>query len=241
MSFATIQTATANDDEPSLAAPLSQLPAGQWRVHWQRDGALFASRKLNGMKQREYFARLQLPVPAEAMLSLLLDTEQVESWVHHARHAKVLHQLGLDHYIVYSQYSPPWPIRNRDLVTESRHWQTNKGIWLLAQARPRMRSKHSGYLRVQQMQSCWYGKRLGEQRSELTYLGHIQDPGVLPSFIINPAQAQVLEKTLENLTETIIGYGKAPAASWQFPTPKVTGYCQRLQTVISNRELNGHH
>ncbi len=218
----------------AIAANQAELIDQPWRVHWQRSDALFASRPLATSEQREYFAQLELAVPAEAMLALLLDTEAVPSWVHHATEAQVLQQFSGNQFLVYSKYSPPWPVSNRDLVTHSRHWHHHDGIWLQAEARPQLRGQSQGYLRVRQMQTCWFAQRLGAQRSRLSYLGYIDDPGSVPNFIVNPAQAMVLNTTLDNLIAVIQGYDKAPPKAWDFAPPSQQGYCQRLQQVIAS-------
>ncbi|MBD1387886.1 hypothetical protein IC617_00450 [Neiella sp. HB171785] len=221
-----VQTAPAADDTGPVAE--------SWRIHWQRHDAVFASRPLISSGQREYFAQLQLAVPAEAMLALLLDTAAVPSWAHHATDAIVLQQLSGNQFLVYSRYSPPWPVSNRDLVTKSRHWHQDNGIWLQAEATPQLRGQSKGYLRVRQMQTCWFAQRMGPQQSRLSYLGYIDDPGSVPNFIVNPAQAAVLNTTLDNLINIIQRYEPAPAPTWDFSAPLEPGYCQRLRQVIDH-------
>lgn len=208
------------------------LPQG-WRLHERQPHWLLASRPFPEHGQKEYFAELNVEAPPEAIIALLQDTQRVSQWVHHGESATLLEELSPEHYRVASRFNPPWPIRNRDLISESRQWKKGPELWLEIQATPSQHPPQEGYVRIEVMQNCWLARQEPDGSSTLFHLGHVKDPGYSPNFLVNTAMTQSLLHTLENLQATLPEYQDAELEIQANQTPEGWRYCGKLKELMT--------
>lgn len=222
--------AKSTDNRTSNSA-LNPMPKG-WTLHQQEQQWLLASRPFTGHSQYEYFARLTTSTPASAMLALLLDNERVPDWAHHAERAEIIADLGSGHFRVKSHFAPPWPIRNRELISESYQWQDSVGLWLEITATPFKQPPPADYVRIQQMQNCWLAQPHANGSSTLYHLGHLKDPGLTPDFLVNPAVTRSLTQTLSKLLATLPNYRNVSVNIANQGPPPNWNYCQKLTEIM---------
>ncbi|MCM2678298.1 hypothetical protein [Echinimonas agarilytica] len=209
----------------------------QWREHLNESGMILASRPFTGHGQPEFFATLPLEGPPHAMLSLLLDINRVSEWAYHADGSTVITHPTPDAWRVHSRFSPPWPIRDRDVFSHSVHWQNVQGIWLEIKSIPDEFPPQPGYVRIRDMQNCWHARANIDGTATLYHLGHVRDPGLLPNFVINPAQASALKTTLKNMAKVLPSYRQKVTEIGLSQPPHNWHYCQRLARIL---DLNEH-
>lgn len=211
----------------------TELAPAPWRLHERQPHWLLASRPFPQHGQKEYFAELNVKAPPQAIFALLQDSQRVPEWVHHAQSAKVLTHLAPGHFTVESRFTPPWPIRNRDLISESHQWQRGQELWLEIHATPYAKPKQAGYVRIQRMQSCWLARPEADGSSTLFHLGHMQDPGYSPDLLINTAMTLSLSSTLENLMQILPEYQSSQLFIQHSSLPTDWNYCNTLADILT--------
>ena len=215
-----------------VSAQELSVPSG-WNIEEKTTSWILYSRESEQHGQLEYFAHLTTSAPPRAILALLMDTERISEWVVHAKQAQILRVLDTDYYLVLSQFSPPWPIQNRDLVSQSLHWQDNEGIWFEVHATPNAAPKQRHYLRINQLDNCWHARQTKSGITELYHLGQLNDPGSLPDFLINSPLTRTLEQTLAQLQKRLPGYSSTQLAIERTSPLPDWHYCQKLAALIA--------
>lgn len=210
---------------------VKELPA-PWRLHERQPHFFLASRPYPAHGQREYFAELRVQVPPQALLALLQDTQRVTEWVHHAQGAEVIAHPAPGLFQVASRFNPPWPVRNRDLISESFQWQLGPQLWLEIKAIPNGLPNQPGYVRIQTMENCWMAQPEADGSTTLFHLGHVKDPGYSPDFLVNGAMTRSLIKTLNKLQRLLPAYqNRAVPQEWSTPSQGVS-YCNTMGDLL---------
>jgi hypothetical protein len=79
-------------------------------------------------ENQSYSAEAVFQVPIDTLYQFLLDISNYTEWINYCTVAKLLDAKKDQHYIYYAFYDLPWPLANREAVTEIRISKTEDGI-----------------------------------------------------------------------------------------------------------------
>lgn len=185
-----------------------QITASEWQlVHSAPDGGAVWSRSYPHPPYKELKGQVFTDGDAKLFISLLLDTERISEWVTHASSASVLIYKSPNQHMVHTVFSPPWPLRKRDIVSVSEFWRDMETgtVYLLAESRPHSQAPLKNHIRIHHSKGCWQITALSDSKIRIRYQGFTDVGGVLPYWATNPLAASSLHETLSSISSALRG------------------------------------
>ena len=168
------------------AALLSTTVWAQESDYWQFDSdndgiTIYTREHKDGLV--EIRARMFTPTSYGGFLTLLEDSDNIPNWIDNASHSRVLQQISATENIVYTQFSAPWPARDRDMVTYSKYSVDEFGFTLAIKAAPEsVMAEQNGYIRIRSVDATWVLQKLTNGTTLIEYkafvLNLIYDCGI---------------------------------------------------------------
>ncbi len=147
-----------------------------------------------------------LDAPQHSVLSLLYDLEAAPEWVWKTREMKILQELSEGKArIVYQLVSAPWPLSDREIITESRGYRNpeTSEIYIRMNAAPDFLPENDNYVRVPQLEGAWNILPLDENRCTVVFRLHLEPGGEIPAWLANIAVIDTPYHTLNNMREMV--------------------------------------
>lgn len=120
-----------------------------------------------------------------AFEQLLHDTANAPSWLSHVQSVTVLSAPSAVENYVHTQFSAPWPVKNRDMVTYSITDKSNPNrLQIGIQSASDFIPLSKGFERIEYVEASW----IVEQKDETVVIEHqvIADPGGnIPKWLAN--------------------------------------------------------
>ncbi|MCZ4293569.1 START domain-containing protein [Vibrio sinaloensis] len=179
-------------------------------THWQFEGdadgiSIFSRHHSDGLV--EIRARMFAPTSYAAFLALLEDTENVPNWIDNVSHSRVLRQISPNENIVYTQFSAPWPAKDRDMVTYSKYALDEIGFTLKIEDAPQsILTEQEGYVRISEVQATWTLQKLTNGMTLIEYTAFANPGGALPNWLINKLAKESARSTFEGLKQQLPNY-----------------------------------
>lgn len=189
---------------------VASLGSSHASTHWQFEGdedgiTIFSRHHSDGLV--EIRARMFAPTSYAAFLALLEDTENVPNWIDNVSHSRVLRQISPSENIVYTQFSTPWPAKDRDMVTYSKYALDELGFTLkITDAPQSILPEQQDYVRISQVQATWTLQKLTNGMTLIEYTAFANPGGALPNWLINKLAKESARNTFEGLKQQLPNY-----------------------------------
>ncbi len=189
-----------------VSATASAVADKYWQFESDDDGiTIYTHEHKNGLV--EIRAQMFTPTSYGAFLTLLEDSDNIPNWVDNALHSRVLQQVSATENIVYTQFSAPWPVKNRDMVTYSNYWLDELGFTLKIKDAPESTlEEQRGYIRIHSVDATWKLQKLTNGTTFIEYKVFADPGGVLPIWLVNNLSKQSARATFSKLREQLPRY-----------------------------------
>ncbi|KJY82147.1 hypothetical protein TW81_14990 [Vibrio galatheae] len=184
----------------------SAKPVANWKFESDENGITIYSREhSDGLV--EIRARMFAPTSYNAFLALLEDTENVPNWIDNVSHSRVIRKISESENIVYTQFSAPWPAKDRDMVTYSRYKIDDIGFTLdIQDAPPASLPEQEGYIRITAVKATWTLQKLNTGNTLIEYIAYADPGGALPDWLANKLAKESARNTFEGLRAQLPNY-----------------------------------
>ncbi|MEF1288444.1 START domain-containing protein [Vibrio sp. M260118] len=181
-------------------------PSASWKFESDGDGITIYSREhSDGLV--EIRARMFTPTSYSAFLTLLEDSDNVPNWIDNVSLSRVIKQISPTENIVYTQFSAPWPAKDRDMVTYSQYSFDEIGFTLnIKDAAAPSLPEQEGYIRIRSVQATWTLQKLTNGYSLIEYVAFADPGGDLPDWLANKLAKESARSTFEGLREQLPNY-----------------------------------
>lgn len=171
--FAATHTAIADDS--------------QWEVRKTSDGITVSSREEPGSPINAIRAEAEFDVPLDVVLQLLLDVDNRPEWNSICREAKQVAAESNDsnQRLEYIYYDMPWPVKDRDLVLEFKHEQSEESAKISATVVDGVVDSNDKAVRVSKAWEEWLISRVSDTKAKLTMTVFMDPNGPIPAWLIN--------------------------------------------------------
>ncbi|MDP4984067.1 START domain-containing protein [Pseudoalteromonas tunicata] len=141
-----------------------------------------------------------------AFIALLHDTEHASLWIDRAVKVEVLAQPSETEFIVYTEFSAPWPLKNRDMLTYSNYQSQTDGSFefditdqhiLLEQYQQQLKSDNT--IRIKDVRAHWQVKALTDTTIEIEYQAFADPDGAAPNWLVNKMVLKSAQNTFVNM------------------------------------------
>ncbi len=140
-----------------------------------------------------------------SLVAVLIDAENHKNWVFLNKKAEVLKKLGPFHWILYSQSDAPWPVTDRDVVSNTvmKQDSVTKAITVTARAVPEYIDKVPGHVRIPYARAQWRFIPMSKGEVRVVFTLQVDMGGAIPVWLMNMASAKGPYKTLQAFTREL--------------------------------------
>lgn len=179
--------------------------AAPWQFVKSEDGIVIDKRP-HSEGLVEIRAKMQTPTSYSGFLLLLEDSDNVPNWLDNVSESRVLMQISNTENIVYTQFTAPWPARDRDMVTYSQYSIEDGQFVLSIKDASNYLAKESGYIRIYDVDALWTLQPLTNGNTYITYTAYANAGGILPNWLMNKLSIGSALSTFKGLKEQLPKY-----------------------------------
>ncbi|HON79469.1 MAG TPA: START domain-containing protein [Spirochaetota bacterium] len=175
--------------------------ASNWTKEFTKNGISVYTRPIEGSSFKEFKGVGMIPASMEACQKVLMDIPNLTRWMPDCISAKLLSSSnGGSSVITYNETKTPWPVSNRDVVSQSKVVVTNDRIthYITAINRPDLAPLKSGNVRMTKMTAQWTLIRKGPKTLAI-YQVRADPGGSLPAWLANKSSRDLPLNTLIGL------------------------------------------
>lgn len=159
---------------------------------------------LGGKKLLQVQVQLEYQGLMSAFLYVLADTQNAALWLHNVTNVTLLAKPSLTEDLVYTHFSAPWPLTERELVSCS-EWRQKSDlsfsmdVWDCADLHPDNPDK----VRLRDFSARWQLLALPGARVRLTYIGIADVGGKVPRFLSDSVALSSSWKSFQALQQQL--------------------------------------
>jgi hypothetical protein len=154
-----------------------------------------------------------------APVALLQDVKRAHEWVFNCKAMDLIEELAPNNATYYTVTSMPWPVKNRDNISESLVTQdADTGVVTVTiQARNDIFPSNDDHVRVRELDATWTLEPKADGLLKVTYEAHADPGGGLPSWLVNSFVVEAPLNTLRDFRDLVVDE-KYQAASREYIT-----------------------
>lgn len=182
---------------------LSATDAGDWRLERDAEGIRIYTRAVPGWSIREIRGLVRIPARLASVVAVIDDVPASPQLNPLVAQASIHQRASAAHYHVYSTVEMPWPLADRDVLSE-REIRQDAGtlvVTIRERAQPGLLPPREGFVRIVQSHQQWTLTPLdgGAVQAEMRLLS---DPaGPIPAALVNALSVSTPFDTLARLRE----------------------------------------
>jgi hypothetical protein len=188
-------TITAAQSEEQWALEKSQGQIEVLSRHISQDGSL--------QPQKEIWAKTVVKASPSALLRLLNDLRQAPQWIDNCIDVSLLKGGDSNINVVQSTFKAPWPMQNRDMVTQSITHINGDSIVIIIQDVGQQYPKQKNTVRMTNIQGQWTVSKIDPDLIEINYQGTGNASGNVPLWLANKVLIDSTYQTFLQLSDII--------------------------------------
>jgi hypothetical protein len=153
----------------------------------------------------EIKATTDVKTTPSAFINLLMDTAAGPDWIDNAVSVEVLSSPKPDVMIVRTLLNAPWPLKNRDMITQSitTHEKQSGVLSLVISDKSDYAPQSKGRVRMKNVMGEWTLKP-SEIGTQITYQGTGEAGGLIPTWLSNKTLINSTFKSFENMRLKVV-------------------------------------
>jgi hypothetical protein len=158
-----------------------------WELRRDENGIKIYSRRANGGKLVELRLLTQFNTTPDELLNTLLNIQNYSNWIYGSKRAGIIKKIN-DHDIIYfTEAHLPWPIQDRDLVTELTVTPATATAPLIIQAKSvqGILPPKPHFIRVPYSLATWRITPEGTSKVNIDYTFSVDPGGSVPGWLVN--------------------------------------------------------
>lgn len=191
-----------------LSTPL-QAAETDWALKKDDDGITIYTRSVEGSRYKAVRAEMLVDGTVTALTALVLDSERCAEWAAHCKSSTALKTLSDTHFIHYTLNDLPWPVADREGITDVRWAQdaadgtvTMTATLLSGDDVPPETPSARGAVRLTTGTTSWAFTPAEAGKVRVVSEAHIDPEGATPAWLTNrllvgaPFETMVAMRTL---------------------------------------------
>ena len=177
-----------------------------WSLYKTRSGISMQKRYVTvaGQKKLQIKVELEYQGKIAAFLHLLNDTNNAVLWLHNVAQVKLLAKASAHEDLVYTRFSAPWPLADRELVSCS-DWAQDASFTLTMTVSDcgDLHPADPGKVRLRSFSALWQLFLRPDGKVQLIYTGTADAGGSVPRFLSDPMALSSSWKSFNGLKREI--------------------------------------
>ncbi|WP_189270729.1 START domain-containing protein [Thalassolituus oleivorans] len=140
-----------------------------------------------------------------AGVALLQDAQRTKDWVFNCKIMEEIELISDTQGIYYMITNMPWPVKDRDSITETRVSQDQESLVVRVdmKARNDVFPSNDDFIRIKEMRGYWLFTPIEGNQIEVVYEAHADPGGGLPSWLVNSFLVDAPLNTLRGFRQLI--------------------------------------
>lgn len=183
------------------------LVAQEWHLEKSQEHVqVFTRANVHPQRNLDYqeiLATTIVSAPSQALINLLEETAKAPEWIDNCIQVKLLSKKTPYINIVQSTFTAPWPLKNRDMVTQSTLHQVGENIIIDIEDQGDAYPHQHNTVRMQHVSGRWTISPKPNGLTEITYQGSGDPAGNIPDWLANKVLITSTFNTFIKLTHTL--------------------------------------
>ena len=183
---------------------LSSVAQNSWVLKKDRNDIEIYKRDYPDSKFKEYKAIMTVKTSLKKVKEIILDGEHLKDWNHKTSKSRLVKKDDDNNYIFYLYNDMPWPVINRDHVSNIVvTYPTNKSVLIAITPNNNVLPETEGVVRITNFKGFWLLEETDEGIIITNQL--FGDPeGGVPSWLVNSQLVKFPYITFKNLKKLLI-------------------------------------
>lgn len=178
---------------------------GPWHEVAHKNGITVFTRENSLSNIKEVKVVSVFKTTLSTLVSLIENTQDQTSWAYNVFYAKKIKQYNNFHWLAYTVADAPWPIADRDNVTDVVLSQRpDSSVIIFSKSVEGVVPENSKYVRVPLIRATWVFKPLAEGRIKASFQILVELGGNIPEWIVNMFIENGPYQTLLHLREEAV-------------------------------------
>lgn len=182
---------------------ISSFQVGEWRLDKDKDGIKVFTREAENYSIREFRVEASTSASLEVIERLFKGVDTYSTWMPDIEEASVIEQVTDDIFIYHMAIGAPFPVANRDLVTEMRFSYPSENILRIDyNVLPDHIPEKEDHVRMRYFSGHWQFSR----KEATTFITNqfLSDPGgSIPNWVTNSFLSKNPFNTVKKLKEQV--------------------------------------
>ena len=190
----------------TLFLATTTLGSNPWELKKDEDGIKVYVRTVDGSSFKEYKGETTIKnTSLTDVLTIIFDVKKYDKLFPDLSGQKFIEHIGKYHHIHYTIVHTPWPVTDRDNVTEleAKLTEDGKSAHITISARPDKVEKKKGLVRIPEGTGFWEITENSDNSVTVVYQYHGNPGGSIPSWLANSFVVSHPFETLENLHKRV--------------------------------------
>lgn len=182
---------------------LSYSQSPLWELEKDESGVQVYTRSINELSIKEYKAVTLIKTTLKLLLNKITDGEHLKDWNYKTTKSSLLEKKSGNEYIIYMYNDLPWPVRNRDHISELKVNVISSTLTRVnIKSAPRDFLENQGAVRVIGFSGFWLLEKT-KLGIKVTQQMNGDPGGSLPTFITNIMLVNAPFNTFTRLREQL--------------------------------------
>ena len=189
------------------ALSFSVVAADDWNeaTYDEEDDIRVYTRHVEGSDTLAFKAITYVTGRLTAGVALLQDAQRTKDWVFNCKIMEEIELISDTQGIYYMITNMPWPVKDRDSITETRVSQDQESLVVRVdmKARNDVFPSNDDFIRIREMNGYWLFTPKEGNQIEVIYEAHADPGGGLPSWLVNSFLVDAPLNTLRGFRQLI--------------------------------------
>ena len=168
----------------------TDFPGEGWKLCKDKDGIAIYSRKIENYTADEVMVIAIINAKIETIMALMRAFSDFVKWAPNCTESRVIRKINDDHFFAYRYNNAPWPINDRDAVSEFKiDFDSKNGKFTIdiRGIREPLVSAREGCVRLTKLSSQWDIIYIDRDKTKIIVKVKAEDSGKIPAFVLNLA------------------------------------------------------
>lgn len=158
-----------------------------WELRRDENGIKIYSRKKEGSKLLELRLLTRLNATQDQVMDAMLNVDNYSRWIYSNKKSTLIKRVNDHDIIYYTETRLPWPVQDRDLVTELTITPATATTPLTMQAKSiqGVMALNKNYIRVPYSSAVWHVVPTADNKIDIDYDFTVDPGGSIPSWLLN--------------------------------------------------------
>lgn len=171
-----------------------------WEKASEKEGIVVYTSSVSSSSLKAYRGEVEVRTTLSAVVALITDVENFSKWMPRTANPKLIKGTR-ENYIYYIETPAPWPVQNRDAVSEVTVKQDSKTLKVRIEFQSA--SGHvplrEGFLRIPHSKGLWELTPRPNGLVHIIYQAHADPGGQVPAWLSNQVVTETPFDALKNL------------------------------------------